>query len=248
MTKNRYDLPMCGRFLLMSPIEALQKLFEIKQRPNLRARYNIAPSQDVAIVRRSTDVEDRAARELVSVRWGLIPSWAEDPKISYKMINARSETVDRLPSYRDAYRKRRCLIPADGFFEWQANAGKDSKAPKQPFLIRRRDRAPFAFAGLYERWQAPNAGRVIETCTIVTTLANQCLAPIHHRMPVILGEGDYESWLDPKTDGKPLLGPCPDDWLETVMISDRINKPAHDDPGVLEPIDRPIEPAQGSLF
>ena len=164
------------------------------------------------------------------------------------MINARAETVDRLPSYRTAYGKRRCLIPADGFFEWQANANKSSKAPKQPFLIRRRDREPFAFAGLHERWQTPDADQVIESCTIVTTEANRSLAPIHHRMPVILAEQDYEGWLDPDVDGKPLLKPCPEDWLETVMINDRINKPAHDDPSVLEPIDQPAAPAQGSLF
>jgi len=235
----------------MSPIEVLQKLFDFRQRPNLRARYNIAPSQDVAIVRRLAERQpgvDKTERELASVRWGLIPSWAEDPKVSYKMINARAETVDRLPSYRDAYKKRRCLIPADGFFEWKASNGKNRKAPKQPYLIRRRDQEPFAFAGLYEHWRAPNSERIIETCTIITTTANQGLAPIHHRMPVILAEKDHESWLDPTVDGRALLGPCPDDWLETVMINDRINKPAHDDPSVLEPIDRPIEPAQGSLF
>ncbi|MGI9452860.1 MAG: SOS response-associated peptidase [Geminicoccaceae bacterium] len=249
--KIRYGLPMCGRFMLISPIEAIQKLFDFKQRPNLRPRYNIAPSQEVTIVRRSAGQDSgtgQAERELATVSWGLIPSWAEDPKVSYKMINARAETVDRLPSYRSAYRKRRCLIPTDGFFEWKADAGKDRRAPKQPYLIRRCDQAPFAFAGLYERWRSPDPGEVIESCTIVTTSANQKLSPIHHRMPVILDEKDHERWLDPQMDGRKLLGPCPDDWLETVMIVDRINKPAHDDPSVLEPIDRPIEPAQGSLF
>lgn len=237
--------------MLKSPVDALQALFGIDQRPNLRPRYNIAPSQDVMIVRRLAGQQagaDEAGRELASVRWGLIPSWAEDPNVGYKMINARAETVDRLPSYREAYRKRRCLIPTDGFFEWKVNSDKGSKAPKQPYLIRRVDHKPFAFAGLYERWQVPGAERAIESCTIVTTMANQALCSIHHRMPVILAGKDYATWLDSKADGRDLLRSCPEDWLETLMISDRINKPAHDDPAVLEPIDHPIEPAQGSLF
>jgi putative SOS response-associated peptidase YedK len=237
---------MCGRYLLKSSINELRSLFEFEQRPNLRPRYNIAPSQEVAIVRRPA--ADSAERELAFVRWGLIPSWAEDPNVGYKMINARAETVDRLPSFRDAYRKRRCLIPADGFFEWQASGTRDKKAPKQPYLIRRRDQKAFAFAGLFERWRAPAAGHAIESCTIVTTAANQKLASIHHRMPVILDQRDYATWLDPKADGLEVLRPCPEDWLETLMISDRVNKPAHDDPGVLEPIDRPIEAVQRSLF
>lgn len=244
--KKRYGLLMCGRFMLKSSIDELQKLFGIEQRPNLRPRYNIAPSQEVVIIRRPN--AGSAGRTLAWVRWGLIPSWADDPNVGYKMINARAETLDRLPSYRDAYRKRRCLIPADGFFEWKVDADRDSKAPKQPYLIRRVDQQPFAFAGLYERWQAPNAERVIESCTIVTTKANQKLARIHHRMPVILDDRDCETWLDPAADGRELLRSCPEDWLETLMISDRVNKPAHDDPSVLEQIDRPIEPAQGSLF
>ncbi len=236
---------MCGRFLLKSPIDELQTLFEFEQRPNLRPRYNIAPSQDVAIVRPR---DDGSGRELTSVRWGLVPAWAEDPNVGYKMMNARGETVDRLPSFRDAYRKRRCLIPADGFYEWKASAEADKKAPKQPYLIRRGDEKPFAFAGLFERWQAKGSGRVIESCTIVTTSANRKLAPIHHRMPVILDKKDFSTWLDPSSDAGLLIGPCPEDLLETLMISDQVNKPAHDDPSLLEPIDTPITPAQGSLF
>ncbi|MGH1482696.1 MAG: SOS response-associated peptidase [Geminicoccales bacterium] len=242
---------MCGRFLLKSPIDELRKLLDIDQRPNLRPRYNIAPSQDVVIARhspRSSMPDGVLSRELASVRWGLIPPWAEDPNVGYKMINARAETVDRLPSYREAYRKRRCLIPADGFFEWKASADGDKKAPKQPYLIRRVDQEPFVFAGLYERWQPLGGTSAIETCTIVTTSANRKLASIHHRMPVILARGDHSTWLDPATDGRDLLRPCPPEWLETLMIGDRVNKPANDDPSVLEVIDRPIEPAQGSLF
>lgn len=230
--------------MLTSSVDELQRLFDVDQRPNLRPRYNIAPSQKVAIVRQAAN----EPRSLAMAQWGLIPSWADQPNVGYKMINARGETVDRLPSFRDAYRKRRCLIPTDGFFEWQTGGGRPSKAPKQPFLIRRRDRAPFAFAGLFERWQAATGGEVIQSCTIVTTAANQALRAIHHRMPVILDQKDHAAWLDPTTDGRPLLRPCPEDWLETVLIGERINKPANDDEGVIQPIDQPIQPTQGSLF
>lgn len=249
--KQSQGLLMCGRFMLKSSIDELQQLFGFEQRPNLRPRYNIAPSQDVAIVRTAVRGNRGAGshtRELASLRWGLVPSWAEDPNVGYKMINARAETVHRLPSYRDAYKRRRCLIPADGFFEWKAPPGGSTKAPKQPFLIKRTDGRPFAFAGLHERWQAGEGARVIESCTIVTTTANPKLTSIHHRMPVILGKEDYETWLDPTVDAAGLMKPCPEDWLEILMISERVNKPAHDDPSILELIDRPIEPAQGSLF
>lgn len=250
-TEIRYGPSMCGRFLLKSPVDELCRLLDIDQRPNLRPRYNIAPSQDVVILRHAAKEEtaDEACdRELTSARWGLIPRWADDPNVGYKMINARAETVDRLTSYREAYHRRRCLIPADGFFEWQVDPNKDKKAPKQPYLIRRADRKPFAFAGLYEHWRSTGDGTLIQTCTIVTTAANRKLAPIHHRMPVILAKKDHGTWLDPKADGRDLLRSCPDDWLETVMVGDRVNKPAHDDPSVLDPIDHPITSAQGSLF
>ena len=237
--------------MLKSSIEDLQSLFEFEQRPNLRPRYNIAPSQDVVIVR---NVSDRrlgstgSKRVLTKARWGLVPSWADGLSVGYKMINARAETADRLPSYRDAYRKRRCLIPADGFFEWKVPPHQGKQAIKQPFLIRKSDHAPFAFAGLYEHWRHADGGVAIESCTIITTAANQKLREIHHRMPVILDKVDFETWLDPNMDGRPLLKPCPDSLLESIMISDRINKPAHDEPTVIEPIERPIEPAQGNLF
>ncbi len=236
---------MCGRFLLKSPIDELQELFAFEQRLNLPPRFNVAPSQEVVIVRRSAG---SSGRELTQARWRLVPAWAEDTNIGYKMINARSETVHQLPSYRDAYRKRRCLIPADGFYEWRTCPSQDKRSPKQPFLIRRRDQKPFAFAGLHESWQSKAGGQRIESCTIVTTNANRKLAPIHHRMPVILADQDAAVWLDPKEDPKDLMRPSPEDLLETVMISDRVNKPAEDDPGLMEPIDTPIAPAQGSLF
>lgn len=237
---------MCGRFMLKSSLAEIADLFGIDQRPNLRPRYNIAPTQETAIIRGGSD-HGLVDRELAMACFGLVPHWADDPKVSYKMINARGETVHRLPSFRDAYQKRRCLIPTDGFFEWQAT-DPSGKAPKQPFLIRRPDEKPFAFAGIHERWCAKNGAQTIESFAIVTTSANRTLAPIHHRMPVVLAPEACDLWLDPSSDGRPLLKPCPDDWLEPVMIGPRINKPANDDPSVLETVDRPITPAQGSLF
>lgn len=233
---------MCGRFMLKSSIDEIASLFDIDQRPNLRPRYNIAPTQETAIIRRTPD-----GQALSMARFGLVPRWADDPKVGYKMINARGETVDHLPSFREAYRKRRCLVPTDGFFEWQS-VDSSGKSPKQPFLIRRPDETPFAFAGIHERWQSKSGAETIESFAIVTTDANRRLAPIHHRMPVVLAAEAYDLWLDLDRDPRPLIGPCPDDWLETVMIGQRINKPAHDDASVLERIERPITPAQGSLF
>ncbi len=235
---------MCGRFMLKSSIDEIARLFEIDQRPNLRPRYNIAPTQETAIVRSGGA---GAPRELAMARFGLVPHWSDDPKVGYKMINARGETVDRLPSFRDAYRKRRCLVPTDGFFEWQT-VDASEKAPKQPFWIRRPDEGPFAFAGIHEEWRSPDGQRSIESFAIVTTSANRTLAPIHHRMPVVLGKEACGLWLDLERDAHDLITACPDDWLEPVMIGQAINKPANDDPSVLETVDQPIRPAQGSLF
>ncbi|MEZ5934249.1 MAG: SOS response-associated peptidase [Alphaproteobacteria bacterium] len=234
---------MCGRFMLKTPIGEIADLFGLDSAPVLPPRYNIAPSQDAAIIRRT----ESGTRELALAQFGLVPPWAEDPKTGYKMINARGETVDRLPSFREAYRKRRCLVPTDGFYEWQA-LDPSGKGPKQPFVIRRPDEKPFAFAGIHERWRSKDGARVIESFAIVTTSANQRLRPVHPRMPVVLDAGAWERWLDPATDGRPLLRPCPEDWLSAVMIGPRINRPAHDDPSVLAPMDRPLAPSQGSLF
>jgi putative SOS response-associated peptidase YedK len=163
------------------------------------------------------------------------------------MINARGETVDRLPSFREAYHKRRCLVPTDGFYEWQT-VDPAGKGPKQPFVIRRPDQRPFAFAGIHERWRSRDGGRSIESFAIVTTAANHRLASIHPRVPVVLPPEAHDHWLDASADDRSLLRPCPDDWLSAVMIGPRINRPAHDDPSVLEPVDKPVAPAQGRLF
>jgi putative SOS response-associated peptidase YedK len=227
---------MCGRYLLTTPVDALSQLFRFGERPNLGPRYNIAPTQDVPVVRRS---RDGARRELILVRWGLVPWWADDPRIGNRLINARAETLERTPAFRDAYRRRRCLVPADGFFEWRKEGRR-----RQPLLIRRRDLAPFAFAGLWERWKQPDGG-VLRSCTIVTCPANALLAPVHDRMPVILAEPDHDVWLNSETDGRPLLRPCPADWLEAIPVSSRVNSPANDDPECLA---SPAGSAEPTLF
>jgi putative SOS response-associated peptidase YedK len=168
--------------------------------------------------------------ELIMVRWGLVPYWAEDVKIGNRLINARAETIERTPAFREAYQRRRCLVPADGFYEWR----KEGKQ-RQPLLIRRRDRAPFAFAGLWERWRQPD-GQILRSCTIVTCPPNALVAEVHDRMPVILAAADHAGWLDPaQGDGKALLRPCPAEWLEALAVSPRVNSPANDDPECLAP-------------
>jgi len=218
---------MCGRYLLTSPVDLLRQLFRFMERPNLGPRYNIAPTQEVPIVRLTREGD---GRELITARWGLVPYWADDLKIGNRLINARAETIERTPAFREAYQRRRCLVPADGFYEWR-RAGKQ----KQPLLIRRRDQAPFAFAGLWERWRQPD-GQILRSCTIVTCPPNALVAEVHDRMPVILAATDHARWLDPAAgEGRALLRPCPAEWLEAVAVSPRVNSPAHDDPECLAP-------------
>jgi putative SOS response-associated peptidase YedK len=226
---------MCGRYMLTTPVDALRQLFRFTERPNLAPRYNIAPTQDVPIVRRT---RDGAGRELIMVRWGLVPYWAADPKIGNRLINARRESVARTAAFREAYQRRRCLVPADGFFEWQ----KDGNA-RVPLLVRRRDQAPFAFAGLWERCPQPG-GAVLRSCTIITCPPNELVASVHDRMPVILAPEDYARWLDPsQADGRALLKPYPAAELEAVAVSPRVNSPQHDDPECIAPL-----AVQGSLL
>jgi len=233
---------MCGRYSLTTPLAAVRPLFDFPERPNLAPRVNIAPSQEVAAVRLE-EGEDGTGRHFVSLRWGLIPSWAKEPGIGNRTINARAETIAEKPSFRAAFRRRRCLIPADGFYEWKTEAGR-----KQPYRIALESGAPFAFAGLWERWEGPKGGAggagAIESCTIVTTEANERLRAIHHRMPVILAPEAYDLWLDPETPGsqaQALLGPAPSDWFTTYRVSPKINSPANDDPALIEPLDEPDE-------
>jgi len=224
---------MCGRYKLeASPEElAAQFVVEIEDPSLFTPRYNIAPSQNVAVVRLKPDTSQR---ELIRMRWGLIPSWSEDTKMGYSTINANAETVAEKPTFRSAFGQRRCLIPADGFYEWQQQGNH-----KQPMFIRFRDRRPFAFAGLWERWE-PKAGPPIESCTIITTEPNELMKSIHTRMPVILGSKDYEVWLDPLNQQidalKALLKPYPDTEMEAYPISTMINNPRFDRPQCVEPV------------
>ena len=232
----RYDLFMCGRYTLTVDHSVLAELFEIEPLTELEPRYNIAPTQAVPIVR----LDRHFNREWAMVRWGLVPSWAKEVGIASRLINARAETVAEKPSFRAAFKSRRCLVPADGFYEW-------AKAPggKLPHHIRFSHRGPFAFAGLWERWTRGDAGPV-ESCTILTTEANALIASLHHRMPVILPKRQYDEWLagDPRSPeiAEALLVPHSGDGMEVVPVSTRVNSVANDDPRCLEPIG-----AQGTL-
>lgn len=234
---------MCGRMIQMTPLEVLRQIFGFTGAPNLRPRYNLAPTQDAAVIR-----DAGRGREIALLRWGLVPSWAKDASGAAKLINARSETAADKPSFRSAFAQRRCLVPVDGFYEWQA-AGEGRR--KQPFVIRRPDHAPFALAGLWERWQGPEG--VLETFTVLTTAANRTLSALHERMPVVLAPGDWSLWLDPAapppvvTD---LLRPAPDDALAMSPVSQRVGVVANDDPALLEPAAPvpPPAPRQTSLF
>ena len=222
---------MCGRYTLTTPVEQLSIKFQFPEIIPLKPRYNIATSQSVAVVRRLPDDLDR---KLAMLRWGLIPAWAKSPAKARQPINAKSETVAELPTFRTAFRKRRCLIPADGFYEWKQEGGR-----KQPVYICMKDRASFAFAGLWERWVGEEDD-FIESCTILTTEPNELLEPIHNRMPVILAPNDYELWLDPDVQEvsrlKPLLHPYPPDQMTYYPVNLRVNNPRNDDSQCIVPL------------
>ena len=230
---------MWGRFGLAKPEKLDPKTIGADEweQYTLLPRFNIAPSQDVAVVLEIVR-EEGGRRVLTTARWGLIPHWAEDPSIGDRLINARADTVAQKPAFRAAFKRQRCLIPADVFYEWE-DRGKGS--PRQPYAIRRRDGAPFCFAGLWEEWR-PKGDETAEpllTCAIITTDANGVMAAFHHRMPVILAPSDYGRWLDPGTpleEVTALLKPAPDDWLEAYPVSQYVNNPRHDDPRTLEPV------------
>jgi putative SOS response-associated peptidase YedK len=225
---------MCGRYTRKEQLEALLEVLQAVIRCDLTPRYNIAPSQMVACVRHAPE---NGHRECVLLKWGLIPSWAKDPSIGNTMINARAETVAEKPSFRKAFQHQRCLVIADGFYEWK----REGRA-KQPYYIRFKDCRPFAFAGLWESWkdQSHEDGSQIDSCTIITTGANELMASIHPRMPVILDPKNYEIWLDPAIKDPvlltPLLKPHPSDEMEAFPISTRVNNPRVDRPECLEPL------------
>lgn len=217
---------MCGRYELHTHPAALALAFGLKLPPSLLPRYNIAPTQEVPVIRQSTAGE----RELAFVRWGLVPRWAKDPAIGARMINARAETLAEKPSFRTALQKHRCLVPADGFYEWKQTAS----GAKQPIHIGMKDGSTFAFAGLAERWLSPE-GEVLDTCTIVTTHANAMLSVMHDRMPAIVHPSQYERWLDVAIpDVADLLVPYPAEAMRWYPVSTRVNAVRNDDARLIE--------------
>lgn len=220
---------MCGRYAITSAPEAIRKLFGYMDQPNFPKRYNVAPIQPIPIVRM---VDGR--RQFALVRWGLIPSWVKDPRTFMLLINARGESLKEKPAFRAAIRHRRCLIPADGFYEW-----KQAGARKQPYYIHLKSGGPFAFAGLWESWHGPN-GEETESAAIVTTNANATLAPLHDRMPVIVEPAAYDLWLNcQKVDADTALAlimPAREGLLATHPVSTAVNRVANDGARLIEPV------------
>lgn len=226
---------MCGRYAVTLAPEGLARLLgALGHAPRVPARFNAAPGQSLPVVRRRRG----GGREIVPLRWGLVPSWSKGPDARFSMINARAETVATKPAYRGAFRHRRCLVPASGFFEWQAVPGG-----KRPWYFASADGAGFAFAGLWEYW-AGAGGDEIESFAVVVTDANARVAPVHDRMPAILAPEDHGRWLGeedlPLRAVETLLKPCPAEWLTAWPVGTRVNSPANDDPSLIEPV--PDEP------
>lgn len=221
---------MCGRFTLFSPPQEIINRFCVEQlEMEFEPRFNIAPSQQVLAV-----VSDGRHNRMGYLKWGLVPYWVKDPSIGNKMINARAETLAVKPSFREAFRKRRCLIIADGFFEWKKE--KDRKVPQYIFL---RDKQPFAFAGVWDRWISAE-GKEITSCTIITTEANSFMAPIHHRMPVILNPETEKVWLNRNINDADILDnilqPYPSAEMEAYTVSSLVNSPKNDTPELIQPV------------
>jgi putative SOS response-associated peptidase YedK len=222
---------VCGRFALFATPEELAEYFDLDEIPvalaSGRPRYNVAPGQAVAAVRATA----RAGRRADLLRWGLVPFWAKDASVGHRLINARGETLAERPAFREALRRRRCLIPASGFYEWRKTGGRRG----QPFFIGATRERVIAFAGLWERWRDPSAS-LVESCTIVTTVANEVVAPIHDRMPVIVGRQDYARWLDTASDAAPaeLAANAPE--LQSWPVGLEVNDPRHDGPSLIEAV------------
>ena len=220
---------MCGRFTLRAPASVVAEQFAVFAMPPFTPRFNIAPTQPAPVVRMAPE------RELVALRWGLIPGWAKDPAIGSRLINARAETVAEKPAFRAAFRRRRCLVVADGFYEWQRRG-----TAKQPYFIHLRDDRPFAFAGLWESWEASGEGP-LETCTILTTEPNALVSPLHDRMPVILPPEAYDAWLDPANEDvgrlATLLRAYPAEAMAAYPVGAYVNSPTHDGAKCIEPVE-----------
>lgn len=225
---------MCGRFLLTRSPDEIARWFNVTgPLPNARPRYNVAPSQDILAVVYDGQAK---ARSLQAFRWGLVPFWAKDVKVGYSLINAMAETVAEKPSFREAFKSRRCIIPADGFYEWKK---LDAKA-KQPYAITLKDRGLVGFAGLWERWKDKASGEVVRSCTIITTGPNTICAPIHNRMPVILEPASYSKWLGEEPADRDellaLLKPYPAESMQAFMVGPRVGNVKNDDAGLIEPM------------
>lgn len=218
---------MCGRFAFYSPTEAVVRLFRVEAADDLPPSYNIAPTREAPVIRRGGD----GVRRLQTLRWGLVPFWAKDPSIGNRMINARSETVTSKPAFRQAVRSRRCLVVADGFYEWQKTA-----QGKTPWYIQLAGGGPFAMAGLWERWRQEGV-EPLETCTILTTSPNRMMSSIHDRMPVVLTDEGVDAWLDPSTPLEHLgvlFTPVEDSLLHATRVSRKVNSPANDGPELIQ--------------
>jgi putative SOS response-associated peptidase YedK len=231
---------MCGRYSLTSPLDELVEVFGVSvvALEEYRPRFNIAPTQEAPVI-----VRGPAGLRLGSLRWGLIPHWAEDRRFGSRMINARSETVAALPAFREAFRSRRCLVPADGFYEWKpgesGGAARGRRgAGKVPYWIHSADRRPFAFAGVWERWRSREGERV-SSFTILTTVANEQIRPLHDRMPVVIPAAAWQTWLDPDADRArltELLGPSPEAFFEAWPVSTLVNSAGVDEPLCILPL------------
>lgn len=222
---------MCGRFALAATGEEVAAHYELSEVPFVAPRYNIAPTQPVAAVR----LDAKGKREFTFFQWGLIPSWAKDPSGGSRMINARAETAAGKPAFRVAFKRRRCLLPATGFYEWRQTNGR-----KQPMYIHAAGGGLFSLAGLWEVWQSPDGG-LLETCTILTTTPNALMEPIHDRMPVILDPLDYDMWLHPDTPAdqlQHLLRPFDAERLDAYPVGTAVNKPQNDSAELIAPMDR----------
>jgi putative SOS response-associated peptidase YedK len=221
---------MCGRFIRTTPIERYEALFSAHGHVDLKSSYNIAPGSEILVARN----KDHGGRELVALKWGLVPSWSKEPRTEYSTINARAETIDEKPAFRSAFNSRRCLIASDGFYEWKKNVD----GTKQPYFIRLADGKPFAFAGIWERWE--RGDQILESCAIIVTSANALMAPIHDRMPVILSPDHYDAWMNPKETNasalKSLLLPYSSDRMKACPISSMVNNPRNNHSDLLLPL------------
>jgi putative SOS response-associated peptidase YedK len=230
---------MCARFQFAPPEDWVEE-FGLADVPDVLPRYNIAPTQDVLAVRR-----DKAGRRQARpLRWGLVPCWADDPAVGNRLINARAESVATRAAFRDAFRQRRCLVPAQGFYEWK----KFGRA-REPWLVRLKGGRTFAFAGVWDRWTGGQGA--IESCALITTPANAVVAPIHGRMPVVIHRRAYEAWLDPdaeEADLRALLEPFPPEAMEAFPVSPRVNRTDVDDPDLVRPVQPEPDPGQMRLF